>query len=146
MTLKRWLENRWLVEHRTTREEIASLCSVIDRDLRDAGVSGLSPDWRLAIAYNAVLQCAVVALAVSGYRPGKNASHHYYAIESLAFTLQVDTATLHTLDMYRKKRNVSDYERAGTVTETEVSELVALATELRERLRSWLASEHPALA
>ena len=138
MTLEQWSKNRWLTEHETSPDEITGLMSVIDRDLHDAQVAGLSPDWRLAIAYNAALQCAVAALAAHGYRPGKGGSHHYYAIESLRFTLELDDATIRTLDAFRKKRNISDYERAGLVSDTEVAELIEFAAELRQQLNDWL--------
>jgi hypothetical protein len=45
MTLEQWLNNRWLVEHETTRDEIGVLLAVVERDLRNAVVSELSPDW-----------------------------------------------------------------------------------------------------
>jgi hypothetical protein len=145
MTLKQWLANRWLVKHETTKDEIAALISVVERDLRDAAVEGVSPDWRLAIAYNAGLQCAITALAASGYRPSKGGAHHYYAIEALRFTLGVDENTIRVFDAFRKKRNIADYERAGTVTNQEVKELVELSRELRDRLVHWLQEHHPNL-
>jgi uncharacterized protein (UPF0332 family) len=145
MTLKSWLDNRWLLEHSTSPKEIEGLISIIERDLRDACISGLSLDWRLAIAYNAVLQCAIAALAASGYRPGKGGSHHYYAIESLRYTLECGEELIRTLDAYRKKRNIADYEIAGAVTETEVKELIDMAGEIRDQLISWLKSAHPEL-
>ena len=145
MTLKQWLESKWLLEHRTTRQEIQGLLSIIERDLRDAQVSGVSADWRLAIAYNAALQCAVAALAAAGYRPGRGGSHHYHAIEALKFTLSCESDLIRTLDAFRKKRNIADYERAGSATEREVTELVGLGQELRARLVQWLEREHPEL-
>jgi hypothetical protein len=51
MSLQSWLANRWLVEHDSSAEEIADLRSVVDRDLIDAKVAGVSCDWRLAMAY-----------------------------------------------------------------------------------------------
>jgi len=146
MTLKRWSENKWLVEHQATREEIEGLLAIIDRDITDATVAAISPDWRLAIAYNSALQCAVAALAASGYRPGKGGSHHYYAIESLRFTLQCDDETINTLEAFRKKRNIADYERAGAATDTEVRELLEISSAMREDLLRWLSQEHPDLA
>jgi uncharacterized protein (UPF0332 family) len=145
MTLKQWLENKWLVEHATSPEEITALLGLVDRDLADAKTSTISADWRLAIAYNAVLQCATAALAACGYRTSKGSSHHYYTVESLALTLGVDEDDVRTIDAFRKKRNISDYERAGSITDTEVAELIELAATIRARLVEWLRSEHPAL-
>jgi len=135
-----------LVEHQATREEIESLLAIIDRDITDARVAAISPDWRLAIAYNSALQCAVAALAASGYRPGKGGSHHYYAIESLRFTLECDEAVIDTLEAFRKKRNIADYERAGAATDTEVQELLEMSSAMREDLLKWLANKFPGLA
>jgi hypothetical protein len=63
MSLQDWLRNGWLTEHESSREEIADLSSVVDRDLRDCQSRGLSTDWQLSIAYNAALQVGVAALA-----------------------------------------------------------------------------------
>jgi hypothetical protein len=70
--LQSWRESRWLVDHRTSPEEIADLFSLVHRDLADASVPGLSNDWRVNIAYNAVLQLATLALAAEGYRPARS--------------------------------------------------------------------------
>jgi len=66
MSLREWLKNGWLVEHKPSREEIADLRVVADRDLHDCQAAGLSADWRMNIAYNAALQLAAAALSASG--------------------------------------------------------------------------------
>ncbi len=58
MSLQDWLTNSWLVEHKTSPQEIADLLGVADRDLEDCKSEGLSADWRMNIAYNAALQAA----------------------------------------------------------------------------------------
>ncbi len=68
MSLHDWLKNGWLIEHQTSPQEIADLLSVADRDLDNCQAAGLSPDWKLSIAYNAALQMATAALAAAGYR------------------------------------------------------------------------------
>jgi len=144
MTLRDWSNNGWLVEHPQSSEEIQNLLAVIDRDIRDATTQGLSADWRFAIAYNAILQCAVTALAASGFRPARQ-SHHYYAIQSLALTIQETQEDLITLDAFRKKRNVLDYERAGAVSEADTSEILDSARDLHARLLEWLKKNHAEL-
>ncbi|VUZ86539.1 hypothetical protein MELA_02943 [Candidatus Methylomirabilis lanthanidiphila] len=47
MSLTDWARNGWLVEHRTSPQEIADLLGVADRDLRDGAVKDLSEDWQL---------------------------------------------------------------------------------------------------
>jgi len=144
VSLRDWLKNAWLTEHESSRQEIADLLTVIDRDLKDCQSEGLSPDWRLAIAYNAALQAALAGLAAEGYRVARE-SHHFRAIRSLAFTLECDDAFIAQLDAFRKKRNISDYERAGSVSSKEAEEMQELAHTLRAELVKWLSRKHPDL-
>jgi hypothetical protein len=104
----------------------------------------LSPDWRLAIAYNSALQSATVALAAVGYRAARG-SHHYRTIQSLAFTLDVSSDLIAELDDFRKKRNVSDYDRAGAVSKRDAQRMFDLATLLRKIVVDWIKKEHPDL-
>jgi hypothetical protein len=144
MSLKDWLKNGWLVEHKTSRAEIADLVGVIDRDFDDCETSGLSADWRLNIAYNAALQAATAALAASGYRAVREA-HHYRVIQSLAYTIGADRQLITQFDRFRKKRNIGEYDRAGTVSDQEAAEMVALTKNLRDDVYTWLRSYHPEL-
>lgn len=144
MSLKDWRENGWLTEHTTSPQEIKELLGVADRDLKECQVEGLSPDWQLAIAYNAALQVAVAALAVSGYRASRE-SHHFRAIQSLKHTIGLDSASIDLFDSFRKKRNIGGYERAGTVSEQEAKEMVALAQKLRIDIEKWLRLNYPDL-
>ena len=91
MSLANWQKNGWLVEHRPNRDEIRDLMGIVARDLEDCRTEGLSPDWRVSIAYNAELQAATAALCASGYRAAREA-HHYRAIESLALTIGAPSA------------------------------------------------------
>jgi hypothetical protein len=142
--LNEWLRNAWLVEHKTSAQEIADLLRVIDRDLDDCQSPGLSADWRLAIAYNAALQVALAGLAAEGYRVARE-SHHFRAVQSLSLTLGCENSLVAELDAFRKKRNISDYERAGSVSIQEAEEMYELAEELRDGLKSWLRKTHPEL-
>ena len=82
MSLADWARNGWLTKHKMSQNEIRDLLSVVDRDLADSVAQGLSPDWRMNIAYNAALQAATAALAVAGYRASRD-QHHYRVIQSL---------------------------------------------------------------
>jgi hypothetical protein len=141
VSLRDWLKNGWLTEHETTRQEIADLLSLMDRDLSDCQSPGLSADWRLGIAYNAALQAAVAGLAAEGFRVARE-SHHFRAIQSLAFTLRCDDQLVTQLEAFRKKRNISDYERAGSVSAQEAQEMIDLAKSLRKELARWLRQVH----
>lgn len=144
MSLSDWARNKWLVEHQTSPQEIKDLLGVADRDLRDCTASGLSDDARLAIAYSAALQCAMAALAAAGYRASREA-HHYRVIQSLGLTLCADDNEVRRLDAFRKKRNICDYERAGSASSAEADEIAALARDLRKRVADWLRMNYPHL-
>ena len=42
-------------------------------------------------------------------------------------------------------RNISDYERAGTISDQEVHEMIDLAKALREMVEKWLRKNYPEL-
>src|SRR4030067_519824 len=141
VSLQDWLKNGWLIEHQTSHKEIADLLGMADRDLAQCQTPHLSPDWQLSIAYNAALQAAIAALAAAGYRAARDA-HHYRVIQSLAYTINADVRVIAQLDKFRKKRNISGYERAGAVSAQEVKEMFALAKNLRNEVEKWLRSNY----
>jgi hypothetical protein len=144
VSLQDWRKNGWLVDHQTSKREIADLLAVADRDMADSQAEGLSTDWRLNIAYNAALQLATAALAAADFRAGRDA-HHYRVIQSLAHTIGADTALVAQFDAFRKKRNTAGYERVGMISDKESQEMVALAKRLRKDVAEWLKKHHPQL-
>ena len=144
MSLQDWLNESKLRTHKTSKNEISQLMTVFERDLADAHVKALSADRRFAVAYNAALMMAIAALSASGYRVASEA-HHYWTIQTLAFTLQLDNRTIEKFNKFRMKRNISDYERIGMVSEQEVTEMVELAILLHVRVGEWLVKNHPEL-
>ena len=144
VSLRDWLRNSWLAAHQTSAEEIASLLAIVERDLANAAIAGLSADWKLNIAYNAALQAATAALAASGYRAARE-QHHYRTIQSLAHTLCWNATRANQIDGFRKKRNIGGYEMAGLVSDREAMEMLQLATGLRDEVVAWLRAHHPEL-
>jgi len=120
------------------------LFALIERDLADCQAAGLSADWRLNIAYNAALQAATIALAASGYRSSR-ASHHYRIIQSLAHTIEAPASLIAHFDQFRKKRNISEYERAGSASDQEAKEMFLLAKKIRDEVAAWVLKTHPEL-
>jgi uncharacterized protein (UPF0332 family) len=144
MSLQDWANEGHLKEHITSRDEIEKLFAVYERDIADAEIETLSIDRRFATAYNAALMMARAALAASGYRTSGEANH-VWTIQSLAFTLNPEVQLIEKFDKFRKKRNVSDYEMIGMVSEYEANEMVTMARELHDMLIEWLKKNHPEL-
>jgi hypothetical protein len=130
--------------HKTSKSEINQLLAVFDKDIADAQIVNLSTDRRFIMAYSAALIIGVADLAAGGYRAASE-GHHYWTIQSLAFTLGTDPKTLGQLNKFRQKRNIADYERIGMASEIEVVEMLALAKRLRADLTGWLSANHPEL-
>jgi hypothetical protein len=144
VSLSDWLKFGWLTEHQTTSGEIRDLFFIVERDLADSGLDALSPDWKLNIAYNAALQAATAALAACGYRAAREA-HHYRVIQSLAHTIGAPGSLIARFDLFRKKRNLGGYERAGAISDQQAQEMIALAREIVSKVRHWLAAHRPDL-
>ncbi len=144
MTLEDWANAGWLKKHTTSKREIRDLLDIVDRDLETWRISGVPADWKLNIAYNAALQSARAALAATGYRAERDA-HHYRVIQSLDHTIGLDSDSVVLLDTFRKKRNLSNYELAGTVSESEAEEIYHLAEEIRLKVEDWLVKNYPGL-
>jgi len=65
------------------------------------------------------------------------------SFNSLEFTLGTEPATIAKFDIFRKKRNIADYDRAGTMSETEADEMRQLAETLRSEVEAWIRRNHP---
>ena len=75
MSLTVWAKAGWLKPHPPTRQQVAAIFSVVDRDLEDSK-QALSADGRFNIAYNAALQLCAILLLAEGWRPDKLNAHH----------------------------------------------------------------------
>jgi uncharacterized protein (UPF0332 family) len=144
MSLQDWLNEGRLKTHSTSQQEIEQFFAVFERDMADARAEVLSTDRRFTTAYNAALMAAKAALAASGYRTSGE-GNHYWTIQSLAFTLQQDIKLIKKFNKFRHKRNITDYEMIGMISEQEVIEIIALAQELHDVVTEWLKKNHPEL-
>jgi hypothetical protein len=104
---------------------LADLRAIVDRELRDSAIEGLSLDAQLGMLYNAALKLADIALRQAGYRSGRERAHER-TIGSLVLTLGEDwRPTMRLFDSIRLVRNRGDYESIGLATIGEVTELRA---------------------
>ena len=147
MSLPNWLQSGQLISHQATVAEVCSLLGVVDRELADAGVTGLSDDGRFTHAYDAALLLCKLALHASGFAVQKRAAgHHALWINSLEFTLggEHKAAAIH-LSKSSKLRHTSLYDHAGVVQPQDADDLLEAARRLRADVLDWLHSQHPQL-
>ena len=139
------LSERRIRSHRTRPGEIDQLLAVVQRDLDDAALPGLSPDRCFATAYNAVLQAARAVMLSEGYRSA-SAGHHATTFDFLAEALGEEHIDLiNYFDDCRRKRNLADYIGVGYVSETEADELLAEARAFARLAQDWIHANHPEL-
>jgi uncharacterized protein (UPF0332 family) len=144
MSLRQWLNNGWLRNHKTSKNEILNLFAIVERDLKDAKV-GISDDWRFGIAYNAALKLCTILLYADGYETEKNLQH-YRTIQAISIILGEDRKKdSEYLETCRTKRNILEYDYTGGVTEKDANELIEFVTEFKADIVAWLKDHHPDL-
>src|SRR2546421_12924804 len=114
MSLQNWLQIGQLIDHQATVAEVRNLLGVVDRELADAGVAGLSDDGRFTHAYDGALLLCKLALHASGFEVPKRApGHHALWINSLEFTVgDKQKPTLIYLSKSSKLRHMTLYDHA----------------------------------
>ena len=143
MPFEKLISQQNIQKHKPSKEEIADLFKLIARDLKDAAIDELSEDRRFAIAYNAVLQCGTTIMHCLGYRT-KGEAHHYFTFEFLREALRHKHENLiDYFDACRYKRNRTDYDAAGEISETEVNELLKKAKEFYSFTKDWISKNYP---
>jgi hypothetical protein len=85
-------------------------------------------------------------------RPGRGGlprpageGHYYVVLQSLAHTVGVDPSTVRKLDALRKRRHIATYTRAGTVSDREARDAIALIDRVCAEAEAWLKKNHPEL-
>jgi uncharacterized protein (UPF0332 family) len=128
MSWKQLLAQRKVQLHTTSKQELDGLRALIERDLTDAALAGLSADRRFATAYNAALQTAKMVIACAGYRVASTPGHHRLHFEAARIALGSSADRfLDYFETSRRKRNVIDYDYALVATETEAEEILTEA-------------------
>jgi len=143
MNFDELLRDDRLRQHKTSQQEIKEMLYLVDRDLIDASVEGLSSDRRFMIAYDPVLTLATIPLYCAGYRT-HGAGHHWTVFLTLPLSMSPEQKALASyLDSCRNKRNISSYDRSGRITDGEAAELLEEAIIFKSKIEAWLRDNHP---
>lgn len=145
MSLKKWISENRLVEHKTSQQEIQSLLKLVERDIQDAKIEALSSDRRFSTAYNAALQLATSTLYTSGYRTKPNKGGHHWITFAVLPDIMGDSVMEYSdyFDTCRTKRNISDYTSADEISQGEAVELIDEVIKFREIVLHWLENKPP---
>ena len=126
----------------TTKAELDSLRSIVARSLSDVTAKGLSADARFVMAYDAARTLSVMIVRSAGYRP-KSVGGHYNTFLALEAAEPAFAPLSAYFDGCRTKRNVSEYDGAGGVTDTEAEELLKTVLQFAKDAEAWIKANHP---
>jgi len=142
MSLKDLLNQGRLRQHKTSKKEIENLLALVKRDIKDAKIEGLSSDRRFACAYNAVLQLATILLYCKGYKP-EGTGHHFTVFQVMKIIMGNNYYTLADyFDSCRSKRNITDYDYVGAISDSEVEELIEEAESFLGIILNWIKKNY----
>ncbi len=143
VTWQRLLAENKIRSHAPSANEIANLFALVERDLEDAALVGLSADRSFAISYNAVQQLSQAVVACSGYRLRNIPGHHRVMFECLELAVGSSMNSYSTyFDRCRTKRNHLEYDRSSVVSQTEADELLKAAQEFHDEIKTWISDHH----
>ena len=145
MSLENLLKINKLQTHDPSREAVRRLLQAAIRNIEDARITEISGETRFDAAYKCIMQCAMVALWVNGYRTSTNQpGHHQTAIQTLPTTIGLNQGVVIVLDALRKQRNINDYE-GDPISDQTVIECIKQAEQLHKIVTAWIATNRPDL-
>ena len=146
MSLANLVKTNQLQAHNPTRDAVQRLLEAAKRNLADAHITEISAENRFDAAYKCIMQCAMLALWVNGYRTSTSQpGHHQTAIQTLPTTIDLEQTTVIVLDALRKQRNVSDYE-GDPISDQAVIECIKQAELLHQNISAWISKNRADLA
>lgn len=126
-----------------SRDEVARYLTKIHRKVEDSKRKTNHLDTRFDIAFEALLQLALLALRVNGYRTTSAAGHQQIAIQLLPKSIGVAPSDIRALDEYRKKRSIGLYEADFEPSAEEVKAVTAAVDRLLQSLLAWMRKHRP---
>jgi hypothetical protein len=148
MGWKELVDQRRIVPETTTPQEIDNYQELAKRAFADAMLDApLSDDGRFERAYDAARALATVVVRSSGYRVRGSGGNHYTTFLALEIADATRFAPFAAyFNVCREKRNQVSYVAPGTVTRTEVEEILRVVPKFRDAVDRWLHDRHPELA
>lgn len=140
------LKNNRVIAESPSKSELDDLRSIFTRSLQGARTVGLSDDGRFVLAYDAARTLSLMIVRASGYRPKHSGGYHANTFLALEVADPAFASQSAYFDGCRSKRNVSEYDFAGSISQTDADGLVEAAEEFEAEVEEWLRVRHPELA
>jgi uncharacterized protein (UPF0332 family) len=128
MTLEELERQGYIKKLPIDRKKIKDSLSLAERDITTATtLLNLDTDWAFSIAYNAMLQTLRAFMFSRGYRPEGGNQH----VSTVRFAeLFLDRDIVIVFDRMRRKRHISVYDTAGSISKTEAETAIQTAKEI----------------
>jgi hypothetical protein len=97
------------------------------------------------MAYDDARTLSLMVVRAAGYRP-RSAGAHYHTFAALEAADTCCVAISAYFDGCRIKRNVSEYEFVGGVTDTDADGLLQALKQFAIDAEAWIKAHHPPLA
>lgn len=144
MSWKKLLANNTVTAVEPTAGELDKLRALAERSLNDVAVPGLSTDMQFILAYDAARTLSLMIVRAAGYRP-RSVGGHYNTFVALEAADPAFAALSAYFDGCRIKRNVSEYEFAGAVSDTDAKGLLSTVRKFALDAEAWIKAHHPTL-
>ena len=146
MSLANLVKINQLQVHNPSRDAVHRLLEAAKRNIADAHITEISAENRFDAAYKCIMQCAMLALWINGYRTSTSQpGHHQTAIQTLPTTIGLEQTTVIVLDALRKQRNLTDYE-GDPISDQAVIECIKQAELLHQNISAWVSKIRADLA
>lgn len=144
MTWSKLLTDKIVTPLPATKAEMDNLRSIVSRSLRDVTAPGLSADARFFLAYDAARTLSLIVVRAAGYRPRMIGGHYntFVALETADASFAALSAYF---DGCRIKRNASEYDFAGGVSDTDADGLLKTTHQFAIDVEAWVKKHHPSL-
>jgi hypothetical protein len=142
MSWAKLLANNTVTKLPATKSEIDNLRTIVARSLSDVAAVGLSVDARFIMAYDAARTLSLILVRAAGYRP-RTAGGHYNTFLALEAADPAFAALSAYFDGCRIKRNASEYDLAGGVSDTDAHGLLETVQQFVFDADAWLEKHHP---
>ena len=145
MSWAKLLASKTITPLPATKGELDKLRSLVARSLNDITASGISTDMQFILAYDAARTLSLMIVRAAGYRP-KSVGAHYNTFLALEAADPAFATMSAYFDGCRIKRNVSEYEFAGGISDTDAEGLLKAVRQFAKDTEAWIKTNHPSLA
>jgi len=133
MTLDQLEREGFIKKLPTNYRKVTDALSLAQRDIITAkNILKQDADWAFNIAYNAILQTLRAFMFSKGYRPD-GSNQHVSVVRFAELYLESDIVIM--FDRMRRKRHLSIYDTAGTISPNEAKTAIETAEDIFEKIK-----------